>query len=519
MNIKNIIFANSNFNKIIFRVNDNNIAYILNRELIQCNQDCDLKLLLSDDLILNSSYKLIMNIKSDIEDQLNLFADINEGSKKQENIIVTNDWTIHQFYINFDIKQSKYEDNRKIEVATLNFLNLHFKTNKNINIEVSLKLIEPNQENKECENTLDKFTIYNYNPFDTYNYDSYTKQKKQLNYNMTYDRQRINLRYLFLKNVEKLSNKIVYIYSILENYPPPVGDQNMFYCDDIHIVDQVDTVTKFCSLIGKNRYYFGYECPNHACHIWKINDNFLNNNFDYVYSSHNVFSNKFHWVPAPHLSFFDSYKIEYTNAPKTKFMTNNPFNSSNPSGRDLIINSIGPKCDFYLYSNCKSFIDAFMPNIVNEKDYILDDKLWLSLSKKYVFCHYKYILVIENTSIDGYITEKLVDCLTCGSVPIYFGPKNPEIFFPELFENAVINGFKYTTEELLELLHKMTHEEYNIRVSNIEKLCEKMLYIFTEYSILNYMITDFFSQYNIDLYLSPGTKYLKELNHRLSVTL
>ncbi len=41
------------------------------------------------------------------------------------------------------------------------------------------------------------------------------------------------------------------------------------------------------------------------------------------------------------------------------------------------------------------------------------------------FLPYRYSIVIENSRDQGYFTEKLIDCLLCGTVPIYWG--DPDI--------------------------------------------------------------------------------------------
>jgi len=74
---------------------------------------------------------------------------------------------------------------------------------------------------------------------------------------------------------------------------------------------------------------------------------------------------------------------------------------------------------------------GFMPNIV---------ELYGGMFSKYgnfrgkpedkhmVIQKYKYSLVIENSS--DYCSEKLFDAIINGSIPIYIGPKNTEIFLP-----------------------------------------------------------------------------------------
>lgn len=43
---------------------------------------------------------------------------------------------------------------------------------------------------------------------------------------------------------------------------------------------------------------------------------------------------------------------------------------------------------------------------------------------------FMYSLALENTKQDGYWTEKIVDCILCNTVPIYFGSELPPQIFP-----------------------------------------------------------------------------------------
>lgn len=50
---------------------------------------------------------------------------------------------------------------------------------------------------------------------------------------------------------------------------------------------------------------------------------------------------------------------------------------------------------------------------------------------------YKFNIAFENSSVDGYITEKIVDAFTAGAVPIYYGdPRVAEDFNPKAFINV-----------------------------------------------------------------------------------
>lgn len=45
---------------------------------------------------------------------------------------------------------------------------------------------------------------------------------------------------------------------------------------------------------------------------------------------------------------------------------------------------------------------------------------------------YRYSVVVENERADGYFTERLIDCMTVGTIPVYWGWRGvTELFYPE----------------------------------------------------------------------------------------
>lgn len=48
-----------------------------------------------------------------------------------------------------------------------------------------------------------------------------------------------------------------------------------------------------------------------------------------------------------------------------------------------------------------------------------------------VLANYRFHVVIENSTIDDYFTEKLTDCLIAGSYPLYIGCRNVDRYFPK----------------------------------------------------------------------------------------
>ncbi|CAN4099926.1 unnamed protein product [Withania somnifera] len=59
---------------------------------------------------------------------------------------------------------------------------------------------------------------------------------------------------------------------------------------------------------------------------------------------------------------------------------------------------------------------------------------------------YKFVLAIENTRIESYVTEKLFYALDSGAVPIYFGAPNVGDFVPP---HSIIDGSKFSSLEEL----------------------------------------------------------------------
>ncbi|KAL0365805.1 UNVERIFIED_CONTAM: Alpha-(1,4)-fucosyltransferase [Sesamum radiatum] len=60
--------------------------------------------------------------------------------------------------------------------------------------------------------------------------------------------------------------------------------------------------------------------------------------------------------------------------------------------------------------------------------------------------HYKFVLAIENTMTESYVTEKLFYALDSGAVPIYFGAPNVWDFVPP---HSIIDGTQFSSMEQL----------------------------------------------------------------------
>ncbi len=84
--------------------------------------------------------------------------------------------------------------------------------------------------------------------------------------------------------------------------------------------------------------------------------------------------------------------------------------------------------------------------------------------------NFKYCICFENMrDINGYITEKILDCFKAKCVPIYWGAPNIEKYIPkDCFIDFRDFGCDY--EKLLNFLNSIDETKYNQYINNIEKL-------------------------------------------------
>ena len=81
-----------------------------------------------------------------------------------------------------------------------------------------------------------------------------------------------------------------------------------------------------------------------------------------------------------------------------------------------------------------------------------------SANKLATIADYKFALCFENVKFPGYVTEKLIDCLVAGVVPIYLGAPDIRDFVPE---DCYIDAQKFCSfEQLTDYLEGMSKENW-----------------------------------------------------------
>jgi glycosyltransferase involved in cell wall biosynthesis len=84
---------------------------------------------------------------------------------------------------------------------------------------------------------------------------------------------------------------------------------------------------------------------------------------------------------------------------------------------------------------------------------------------------YQFSIAMENGNMKNYFTEKILDCMLAGTVPIYHGCSN----IGEFFNKEGIITFN-TEEELISILSNIDDNSYKKRKSAIEENYQKALY-------------------------------------------
>lgn len=108
--------------------------------------------------------------------------------------------------------------------------------------------------------------------------------------------------------------------------------------------------------------------------------------------------------------------------------------------RHNVISSIGDKMD--IYGRCCNYIE-------NKVDALKD---------------YKFSICIENSKIDNWFTEKLIDCFKTGTVPIYWGcPNIGDYFNTDGF--IIVNSL----DEIINVVNNLSDEQYYSKMSYIEE--------------------------------------------------
>jgi hypothetical protein len=159
--------------------------------------------------------------------------------------------------------------------------------------------------------------------------------------------------------------------------------------------------------------------------------------------------------------------------------------------RELFYNKCVEK---FGYNKCRAFGSCY-GKYKETNDYCDGNFQGLGLIKKYSNC--KFVIAMENSIGDGYVTEKIVNAFYSGAIPIYWGSSNiNELFNKNAFIN--VNDFKDLDECINYII--------NLSDDDIKKMLNENIYM------NNDLINIFNDEYN----KINDNKVLKEYIYKIN---
>lgn len=191
-------------------------------------------------------------------------------------------------------------------------------------------------------------------------------------------------------------------------------------------------------------------------------------------SSQKLYDGSYHYL-------YPSFKYElidkYFNRPKESFLCMILKNKN----ITIFLNNFFPSLRKYnQYSNMKVRVkaDRIFCDLLHYNDYHSYGRGWDERcfrgsppSKELydVISRHKFIFCPENSRFNGYITEKPIDAMCCGTIPIYLGAPDVKDYLPD---GTFIDYKYFTPEELVEHIKTMDDKTYRRYQKNIKKFIE-----------------------------------------------
>ena len=89
--------------------------------------------------------------------------------------------------------------------------------------------------------------------------------------------------------------------------------------------------------------------------------------------------------------------------------------------------------------------------------------------------NFKFTIAFENSSNEGYVTEKISDAFCAGTIPIYWGdPLAVEEFNPEAF--IFVNNFKSLDDAVQKVIEIDNNDELYLKMLNAPKVLNEKMY-------------------------------------------
>lgn len=124
---------------------------------------------------------------------------------------------------------------------------------------------------------------------------------------------------------------------------------------------------------------------------------------------------------------------------------------------NILYKIINRGMDLHIYGSGWADLSEYPLMFLNKLKKISNSYKGYANSKSQTLEMYDFCLIIENTSINGLVTEKIYESLNSGCIPIYYGAKDIDKYVnKDIFIN--LNKFN-TIEEGIEFIYNLTVDE------------------------------------------------------------
>lgn len=162
-----------------------------------------------------------------------------------------------------------------------------------------------------------------------------------------------------------------------------------------------------------------------------------------------------------------------------------------------------------------SFVDKLRQSFKNEIEVFgrgindIEDK-WDALAD------YKYHIVLENSSYEDEVTEKMYDAFLAQAFPIYYGAPNAKKYFSE---NSFLEIDITKPEESIEKIKKCIEDDvYNNSISEIKIAKEKVLNQYNLFEIMySFCKGNEYEYFKTDCKIYPEDSFVKEIHSRSTI--
>jgi len=238
--------------------------------------------------------------------------------------------------------------------------------------------------------------------------------------------------YFLPKNFDKyLSDN--YINSDIFFWNMELNDNSNLNSKKINILISIENVNYW----GKEMNHFDW---NGYKHFFKYN-NFDNSKINIYYYNHiNKIIENNNFLAIPMIYVYINYYLN--NKKLIKPLNNVSFNNKKFC---LVINKSGLNKNIDIYVNLLSNIDNI--DNISIYDEIKNKSCYHSLELINIFNKYKFILCVENSIGEGYITEKIFNCFFARTIPIFIGTDDIYLYInSSCFINNVENNLNLIKE-------------------------------------------------------------------------